>query len=323
MKKLLVQAWWKLRSLQYHALSLGRWLARRVSIYPRIGTLIQHAPRPLTQMVPPVPNPALERPRISLVTPSFNQGDFIARTLDSVLQQGYPNLEFFVQDGGSRDTTVAVLEAFSARLSGWVSAPDQGQSQAINLGFARTSGDIMGWLNSDDLLLPGALARVADYFAQHPDVDVLYGNRLLIDEADQEIGRWLLPDHDAEALSWADFIPQETLFWRRSLWNAVGGQIDESFRFAMDWDLLLRFRDAGARFAHLPHFLGAFRIHTQQKTSAVMHSVGLEEMNRLRTRTLGMVPSAEEVRRALLPFVCRHLTADLAYRWRVWTGAKA
>src|SRR6202162_2378644 len=99
----------------------------------------------------------------------------------------------------------------------------------------------MAWLNSDDIMLPGALAYVATYFNQHPGIDVVYGHRILIHENDQQNGRWVMPGHNYDLLSWADYIPQETLFWRRRIWDKVGGRVDESFRFAMDWDLLVRF----------------------------------------------------------------------------------
>src|SRR6185436_555558 len=135
-------------------------------------------------------------PRISIVTPSFRQAHFIERTIRSVLEQGYPNLEYHVQDGGSTDGTVPILERYAPRLSSWASERDSGQSQAINRAFAKTSGDIMAWINSDDVLFPGALAYVADFFNRNPDVDVVYGHRVLIDEEDREIGRWILPPHE-------------------------------------------------------------------------------------------------------------------------------
>jgi glycosyltransferase involved in cell wall biosynthesis len=233
-----------------------------------------------------------------------------------VLDQNYPDLEYVVQDGGSQDGTVAVLERYADRLASWESRPDRGQSQAINLAFARTSGEIMGWLNSDDLLLPGTLAYVARYFDRHPEVDVVYGHRILIDEHDRQIGRWMMPPHDDEVLSWADYIPQETMFWRRRIWDKAGGQVDESFRFAMDWDLILRFRQAGARFARLPRFLGAFRIHTAQKTCAEIGSTGIQEMTRLRERMLGRVPGDAEVWSAVRPYLRRHVFTDLVWRIR-------
>ena len=205
------------------------------------------------------------------------------------------------------------MKAYQHILSGWVSTKDSGQSQAINLGFENTSGEIMAWLNSDDVLLPGALLTVTDYFLRHPEVDVVYGDRLLIDVHDQEIGRWIMPGHDGEVLTWADYIPQETLFWRRSLWEKTGGRIDEAFRFAMDWDLLLRFRAAGAKFAHIPRYLGAFRIHEHQKTSASINEVGLKEMDILRERELGRVPTYIEVRKAISKFMIKHIIADRVY----------
>lgn len=263
--------------------------ALRRLIGPRLGVPYQYAPRPMT--LPPAyrarHRTAGVLPTIAIVTPSYRHGRFIAETLQSVVAQNYPALQYFVQDGGSGDETTDILRQWSSHLAGWQSAPDNGQSNAINLGFARVSGDVMAYLNSDDLLLPGALDCVAGYFAAHPDIDVVYGNRILIDEDGSEIGRWVLPGHDDNAMRWADYVPQETLFWRRSIWERSGGRIDESFRFAMDWDLLMRFRDAGARFAHIPRFLGAFRIHLEQKTSAEIEGRGLEEMNRIRKRVHG------------------------------------
>jgi carbamoyltransferase len=283
-------------------------------IRPRLGWLSQYAARPLACNAERHQHALPVYPRISIVTPSYQQGNFIERTIQSVLDQSYPNLQYFIQDGGSRDSTVEVLKQYEDKVSGWTSEKDSGQSQAINLGLAHTDGEIMAWLNSDDLLLPDALHTVADYFNRHPNVDVVYGNRLLIDENDMVIGRWILPGHDSAVLSWADYVPQETLFWRRRIWDKVGGQIDESFRFAMDWDLLVRFRDAGAKFGHIPQFLGAFRIHEQQKTSSEINEVGQIEMDRIRERLLGRVPTQMEVRKAVTPFLLRHIFVDLKYR---------
>ena len=285
--------------------------------FPKIGRLRHHDPIPLGHRgMAPAPDyqKLLNWPRISIVTPSYNQAEYIGETIDSVLDQHYPNLEYFVQDGGSTDSTVDILRRYAPNLSGWASETDDGQSQAINLGFSKTSGDVMAWLNSDDLLLPGALAYVAEYFSQHPDIDVVYGYRVLIDRQDREIGRWILPMHDDVALLWADFIPQETLFWRRSIWEKVGGKINEKFRFAMDWDLLLRFQKAGARMVCLPVFLGAFRIHNLQKTSSEMNESGQQEMDRLRLRELGYIPSRRQIRWALLPYIFRHTWADISWR---------
>ncbi len=280
----------------------------------RITKHVHHAPRPMH-----VPSeyfdtqPPANPPTVSLVTPSFNQAAYLASTLRSVIDQNYPRLEYFVQDGGSSDGSVDVLRAHGDRLTAWESKSDGGQSQAINLGMRRTTGEIMAYLNSDDLLLPGSLAYVARYFTENPDVDVVYGHRVLIDSQGLEIGRWVLPPHDDSVITYADFIPQETMFWRRRAWDAAGGQIDESFRFAMDWDLILRFREAGMRFVRLPRFLGAFRVTAEQKTSSWGMTVGRRESERLAMRIHGQSPSRREIRKHLRRYMRLHYVYDKLY----------
>jgi GT2 family glycosyltransferase len=220
---------------------------------------------------------------IAVVTPSYNQGTFIERTVRSVLDQNHPCLQYAVVDGGSTDKTMEVLTRYGNRLAYLVSEPDGGQSSALVKGFARVEGDILGYLNSDDLLTEGSLAFVTRFFADNPKVGVVYGHRLIIDEQDREVGRWILPPHDEYTLRRRDFIPQETLFWRRSLFERVGG-IDSSFHYAIDWDLILRFMDAGAKFCRVPYFLGCFRVHSAQKTKTLWNSVGEKEVASLRAR---------------------------------------
>jgi glycosyltransferase involved in cell wall biosynthesis len=222
-------------------------------------------------------------PRISVVVPSYQQGRFLAQTLDSLLGQGYPNLEILLVDGGSTDETLQVIEHYREHLAWWVSEPDQGQAHAINKGMQHATGSILGWLNSDDCLMPGALYRVAAAFAAPGAREVVYGHRVLIDDKGLDIGKWILPGHHQGILSYADYIPQETMFWTRDLWQRTGARIDESYRFAMDWELIRRFVDAKARFQLLPCFLGQFRIHAQQKSTAHIEQVGFEEMERIRT----------------------------------------
>lgn len=312
------------RSLQYdlHEYQVAlyvpgmSWIGRLGKlIEPRLGNLHQYHSRDLK--VPPCSLKKLAGidclPKISIVTPSFEQGRYLEKTIQSVLNQGYLNLEYIVKDGGSQDNSKEILQRYDDKLTYWTSEPDDGQAQAINIGFAHTTGDIMAWLNSDDLLLPGALCYVVAYFKDHPEVDVIYGNRLLITENDMEVGRWILPRHSNTILSWADFIPQETMFWRRSIWEKVGGKIDESFNFAMDWDLLIRFRSANAKFAHIPYFIGAFRVHEHQKTSA-SNDIGYIESKRIHKRIFGRIPKKSQVRRALLSYLILHLAADFLYR---------
>lgn len=227
-----------------------------------------------------------EAPLISIVVPSLNQGRFLERTLTSILDQQYPRLELLVVDGGSTDESLEIIKKYSDRISWWCSEADAGQTSALNKGFAHSTGEIMAWLNADDCLLPGCLTHVANWMIAHPKADVVYGLRVLLNEHDQDIGRWILPAHSYQVMSWADFIPQETLFWRREMWNRSEGRLDESFDFAMDWELLLRFRHYGACFYRLPYFLGGFRIHPGQKTADSIET-GLQEMQRLRRRYLG------------------------------------
>src|SRR5919204_1282173 len=195
------------------------WIRRK--LFGRaIPLLRQHKPKELKAPARYTRNPKLGNPPvISIVTPTYNTGKFLERTMSSVLDQGYPRLEYIVQDGGSTDETKEVLERHRDRLQHCEMRPDDGHAHAINLGFEHATGNVMGFLNADDILLPGSLHYVAHYFERHPRVDLVYGHRVLIDENDMEIGRWVLPRHDDEVLSWADFVPQETLFWRRRTWE--------------------------------------------------------------------------------------------------------
>ena len=259
----------------------------------QIGVLRHHDPKPLVwdAALARRAGPGQGGPRIAMVTPSFGQRDFLGRTLGSVLEQAYPNLLYVVQDGGSTDGSVDVIRAHAGRLHAWTSEKDAGQADAIRRGFARVEGDLgpddaMAWLNSDDLLAPGALAFVGRYFAEHPEVDVIYGHRIIIDENDGEVGRWVMPRHDPETLEWIDYVPQETMFWRKRAWDLAGG-IDPTFQFALDWDLLARFQQAGCRMVRVPWFLGAFRVHSAQKTSQAIHTTGAGEMRRIRERFHG------------------------------------
>ena len=297
-----------LASLRVHALLLLR---------PKLGVLRQYAPRPIRlprkHLVTGSPQASL---KISVVTPSLNQAAYLERTMRSVIEQNYSNLEYIVQDGGSRDGSADIIRKYASSLTRWESAKDTGQAQAINRGLQHSNGEIMAYLNSDDFFLPGALAYVAEYFSRYPDVDAVYGHRIVVDENDREVGRWVLPPHDDEVLSWVDYLPQESFFWRRSIWERVGGRMDESFQFAIDWDLILRFRDAGAKFVRLPRFLAAFRVHPEQKTSAQMEDIGLREVDRLRRRCHGRAVSHVEAMNAAAPYLFRHILCDRLMRLR-------
>jgi len=276
----------------------------------RLGSLRKHFPIPV-QLPSPYYGRLGDRPSLtfSIVTPSYNQGRFLERTIQSVLSQDYSQLEYIVQDGGSIDETREILARYKDQLRHCASQKDCGQAHAINLGFRHAHGDVLAYLNSDDVLLPGALHYVADFLDDHPNVDVVYGHRIVIDETDREVNRWVLPRHDDKILSWVDYIPQETLFWRRRIWEKVGGRLDEDFHFALDWDLLLRFRDAGAHFVRLPRFLGAFRVHPMQKTATMMWRTCVPESNRLYDRY-----HVRPRYRRMLPYLVRHAFYQRLYQ---------
>jgi GT2 family glycosyltransferase len=262
----------------------------------------QHAPRPVVrERFPAGRLPVEQLPRITIVTPSLQQGPFLEQTLRSVFDQRDVAIDYIVQDGGSTDNSVRLLRRYAARLAHWESVEDGGQADAIVRGFSHTGGrpdDLMMYLNSDDILMAGAGRFVAEYFAQHPETDVVYGHRVLIDQDGHEIGRWLTPRPACSDLRLHDFVPQETLFWRRRIWDRVGG-IDPSFKFALDWDLLLRMSAAGARIVRLPWFLGGFRLHSRQKTSTQLQDTGIPEMDALRRRTFGRMPTHDELHLAM------------------------
>lgn len=309
----------RLTRLEYKVDSVIRFsnrpLLARLKPRPAVTKFQQHAPRPLlipggyrTYKAPE------SWPRIAMVTPSLNHARYLKATIESVISQNCPNLYYGVQDGDSTDGTQELLASYGDDVH-WNSEPDGGQAQAINRGFNGIDCDIMAYLNSDDILLPGALAYVATFFAQHPEIDIIYSHRVNIDRDGLEIGRAILPRHDQEIVKWADFIPQETLFWRRKVWEALKG-IDESFSFAMDWDYVLRAQQAGFRIARVPRFLGCFRVHEAQKTLFIAH-VGDEEMKRLRLTHLGFLPTHDEIRQAIKPYLIKQILHQWAYRSRV------
>lgn len=220
----------------------------------------------------------MSRPTVSIVTPSYNQGRYIEYTVKSVLEQSYPNIEYIMMDGGSTDETVSVLNRYQDRFASMTSAKDGGQADAIARGFERSTGDIMAYLNSDDVLAPYAVEFVVDYFEKNPHVDAIYSHRIFIDRENIVRNYWLLWPHNTYLMSRFDYVPQETLFWRRRLFEK-GGNIDPSYQFAMDYDLLLRYFKIG-RFKRVNRFLGAFRQHPAGKTTRLMEEVGREEIRR-------------------------------------------
>lgn len=227
----------------------------------------------------------MTRPLISIVIPTLDQAPFLPATLESLRAQRYEPLELFVQDGGSTDGTIEILEASGIPF---VSQSDRGQADAINRGLRRARGEILAYLNSDDLLLPGALDAVAEAFAD-PKVRFVYGRAIYVDEAGRTVGPYLTRPWDPERLADLCYIAQPAAFWRRSLWRDVG-EFDETLHHTMDYDYWLRVaeRVAPHEVVHLDRELAAARLHAGAKTMAGWDRA-LEEILDLVRRRRGYV----------------------------------
>lgn len=218
------------------------------------------------------PMPATRRvapgPRFSIIMPSFRHAHFIERSLNSVLNQEYAGTELIVMDGGSADGTREILEKYSPHIALWRSEPDGGQSDALNKGFACATGEIYGWLNSDDLYLPGALHHAAHVFAAFPHIDVVYGDWLTVDAADRIVDHFpALAPSRRRLVTEGFFCNAQAMFWRRSLHERLG-EFDRQLHYTMDYDLMLRMiSTAGAEaFFRTDRALGCFRVYRGQKT---------------------------------------------------------
>jgi GT2 family glycosyltransferase len=319
---------WDVRTLREMMAPLLRhsW---RLKFSPKLYQFVQYEPREVAEMRLPVNEmPVLSPvPQIAIVTPSYNYAEFLGDTVTSVITQRYPNLIYVVQDNNSTDGTAEILDGIAQKALMQASdrmivrlEADHGQANAINRGFAQVLAqapdtEIMAYLNADDILLPGTLSFVANMFQQHPAVDVIYGHRIFIDAKGWETGRSLLPPHDPTTIKWMDFIPQETMFWRRRVWDRIGS-FDESFHYALDWDFILRAHEKGFRFRRVPRFLGCFRWHERQKTTAI-RDVGADEQRHLRRRHLGYEPSGKEIDRKIKGYLRRHVLFHRAYKLRL------
>jgi glycosyltransferase involved in cell wall biosynthesis len=227
-------------------------------------------------------------PSISLVTPSLNQGKFIRATLESVLSQNYPDLDYRVQDGGSTDGTLAILEAYRDRVP-FVSERDAGQADAINRGLSRATGEVLGYLNSDDVLRPGALAAVGEAFAADPELVFVWGRAAYIDEEGRTVSPYLARPDAIERLADACFVAQPAAFFRRSVWEEIG-PFDASLHHTMDYDYWLRIaaRHPASRMRFLDRELAGCRMHADAKTVAGW-SRALDEIMDLVKRRTGYV----------------------------------
>lgn len=205
-------------------------------------------------------------PLVSIVTPSYNQREYLEETMLSVLEQDYPKLEYFVVDGGSSDGSLDVIKRYQDKLTGWLSETDEGQTDAINKGFDLCQGQIMAWLNSDDLYYPGAISSAVEYLMDNPAVGMVYGDTDLINGSGDVIGRFNAQQTSFKRLMRGGvYIPQPAAFWRKDLWERAG-PLDPSYYFAMDYDLWVRFAKI-SRIDYCPKLWAKFRIHGAGKTT--------------------------------------------------------
>ena len=206
-------------------------------------------------------------PTFSIVTPSYNQGKYVAETIESVLTQDYPNLEYSVVDGGSDDGSVEILKQYSDRLAFWVSEKDEGQSDAIAKGFSRTTGEYLAWVNSDDAYLRGALRHIGKFLGEYRSVDVVIGG-MIVGDADGYVKRVLRPARSIPGCSRRGIFDllQPSMFFRRSLYASVGG-IRRDLHCRMDVDLFHRMIEAGARFAFVRRPISFMRAQPLRKTA--------------------------------------------------------
>lgn len=230
----------------------------------------------------------MDKLAVSIITPSYNQGRFIETTIQSVLNQGIADIEYIVVDGGSTDETLSILQRYTNQLR-WVSEKDQGQADAVNKGLRATSGNIIGWLNSDDIYYPNAVQTVCDYFQAHPDVDVIYGNSYEIDHDGKILNLYPIRSWDIDVLKVQCFISQPATFFRRRVIEKVG-VLDPQLCFCLDYEYWLRLALKQARFAYLPEVLAGSRIYPETKSSRFYLQAHYETINMLQKK-LGYIPS--------------------------------
>lgn len=245
-----------------------------------------------------------ETPIVSIVTPSYNQGQFIEDTIKSVLsQEGNFYIDYIIMDGGSEDNSVEIIKKYEQLLKDgrwtircksikyrWLSKKDSGQSDAVNRGWAMAEGEILGWLNSDDTLLPEALKEVVDLFTQNPDTAVVYGEGYFVDEDGSVISRFNTKHFDRELLQEIDYIPQPAVFLHKRVLNRIG-MLDESLHYCMDYDLWIR-ASREFDFTYINKYLASFKIHKESKSMSKWINAAKEEIMLLKRHFIIVRPPA-------------------------------
>jgi glycosyltransferase involved in cell wall biosynthesis len=237
----------------------------------RAAEMLHQICQKITEAPPPAKPAGPLTPLVSIVTPSFNQARYLGRTIDSVLAQTYPHIEYRVLDGGSTDGSLDVLRSYGDRVE-WSSGPDRGQTDAINKGLGQSRGSIRAYLNSDDVLLPHAVERAVEHFLRHPECDVVYGRARYLSDDDRVLHPYITMEYSFASLMERCCICQPATFWRTRIAERVGG-FDESLDFAMDLDYWLRIDRAGGRIEHVPEELALTRVHPETKSKSARREV--------------------------------------------------
>ncbi len=207
-----------------------------------------------------------EFPKITIITPSFNQGKYLEATIQSILNQNYPNLEYFVIDGGSSDESVEIIKKHESQIDFWVSEKDNGQSHAINKGLERATGDIINWINSDDQLTEGSLFKIAEYFQSNPKVAVVHGKTILFKENGWEMVKGAESHYLPEWYFAGIAFPQPSAFFTKEALARVGGKVDESLHYGMDYDLYGKMA-LHYDFLDVPEIFSKYLLHPTSKTT--------------------------------------------------------
>lgn len=259
-------------------------------------------------------------PKISIVTPNYNKGQYLEETILSVIEQNYPNLEYIIIDGGSTDNSVEIIKKYEKYLAYWTSEKDNGMYEAIQKGFDKSSGEIMAWINSDDKYHLGAFSAVAEIFSTFKEIRWLTGAPTLWDK----YGRCVVKEstlwskykmYMGYCLERGIYIQQESTFWRRSLWEQAGGQLNTSFKLAGDFELWLRF----FRYAQLyttEALLGGFRVYGTEQLSVAEYKRYLEEANLALRQEIENLPKKDKDRLKIL----RRYAAFLSFTSRINIG---
>ncbi len=235
-------------------------------------------------------------PKISIITPSYNQAEFLERAILSVLNQNYPNLEYIIIDGGSTDGSVEIIKKYEKYLAYWVSEKDNGQADALNKGFSKSTGEILFYLNSDDVLLPGVLEKVSYVFKKRKEIDLVYGNKLLISPDDdivseRRVTKWIPYLSKIGVFSKAGFgIYLDAAFYKRSLYEKTEG-FSLSLRNTLDTDMFFQMLNFSEKFYFLREYIIGFRLHKQSKTVSSGQDIGVKETSYLLSKYSPYKPS--------------------------------